>query len=107
MHISPLKQRKHNVEQIKDGKYPRPEEWQTNVTCEKFDQYDQEGCDAEYSIDATDLVLRYFRGTHFKHYYVAMQCEQCDKYTRVRDIPPTVLRGLSQATATFDGFSED
>jgi len=93
------------MELIKDGTYAHPEEWRVNTTCEKFDKYDQEGCGAEYTIDATDLVLRYFRGTHFAHYYTAIQCEQCDKYTRVRDVPLTVLRGLSRATATFDGFS--
>ncbi len=94
------------MERIKDGQYGQPDEWQANAICEKFDKYDQEGCGAEYSIDAADLVLRYFRGTHFEHYYTAIQCEQCEKYTRVRDVPPKILRGLNRATATFDGFSD-
>jgi hypothetical protein len=94
------------MELIKDGTSIKPENWRTEVTCEKFDAYDKEGCGAEYRIDATDLVLRYFRGTHFQHYYTAIQCEQCEKYTRVHDVPPNVLRGLSRATATFDGFED-
>lgn len=94
------------MELVKDGIYARPEEWRASVVCEKFDQYDQEGCGAEYIIDATDLVLRYFRGTHFEHHYTAMQCGQCEKYNRVKDVPVGILRSLSRATATFDGFED-
>ena len=50
--------RKSNMELLKDGSFAQPENWQANVSCEKFDQYDKEGCGAEYRIDATDLVLR-------------------------------------------------
>jgi hypothetical protein len=95
------------MELVKDGTYGKPEDWKAEVTCKKFDAYDRKGCGAEYIIDATDLVLRYFRGTHFVHYYSAVQCEQCEKYTRVHDVPVKILRGLSRATATFDGFSDD
>ena len=94
------------MEVLKDGTQERPEDWKKTVSCEKFDKYDREGCGAEYSIDATDLVLRYFRGTHFQHFYTAIQCEQCEKFTRVYDVPSKIVKGLSRAAATFDGFSD-
>jgi hypothetical protein len=100
------------MEKIKDGKYANiQEEWTQEVECKKFDGHDSEGCGAAYIVDPTDLVLRYFKGTHSYNYYTAMQCEQCDKYTRVFDVPKMVLKAIYTAEnkkkATFDGFGEN
>lgn len=99
------------MEKIKDGKYANIQsEWRKEVECKKFDQYDNEGCGAVYRIDPTDLVLRYFKGTHSQKYYTAIQCEQCDKYTRVSSVPQMVLKLVfteeNKKKATFDGFGE-
>lgn len=98
------------MELIKDGKFSNPEEWRATVACEKFDKFDTEGCGAEYSVEPSDLVLRYFYGTHFQNYYTAIRCQQCDKYTRVNDVPPPVLKLVytpeNEAAATFDGFDD-
>ncbi len=100
------------MEKVKDGKYANiQEEWRETVECRQFDKFDDEGCGAEYVVEPADLVLRYFKGTHSKHYYTAMRCEQCDKYTRVYDIPEMVLKAIYTAKnikkATFDGFSDE
>lgn len=98
------------METIKDGAYGEPEKWQAEVECKKFDKYDEKGCGAVYRVDPTDLVLRYFEGTHFTHYYTAFQCVQCMKHTRVKDVPKpivnTVFTDENKKKATFDGFSE-
>jgi hypothetical protein len=98
------------MEVLQDGKYGSPEAWAAVIACEKFDQHDVEGCGAELQIEASDLVLRFFEGTHFRHYYTAARCPQCDKYTRVKDVPGPILRQVknpkAEASASFDGFSE-
>lgn len=98
------------MEVIKHGNSESPEEWQSNLTCAKFDKYDREGCGAELQIEADDLVLRYFRGSHFIHYYTAIQCPECRKFTRVYELPERVLEYVqtpeNKEAATFDGFED-
>ncbi len=98
------------MEIIKHGNSGVVEDWRADVTCEQFDQYDREGCGAVLSINAEDLVLRYFKGTHFRHDYTAIQCPECDKHTRVRGVPRSVLKLVRTeeaiAAATFDGFQD-
>ena len=95
---------------LKHGKYGDIKDWRQNIACVKFDKYDTEGCGAEYSIETDDLVLRYFKGTHFRHYYTAIRCLECNKYTRVHDIPSPILSRVltpaNKAKATFDGFED-
>lgn len=98
------------MEVLQSGIYGSPEEWNQVVVCQKFDEYDSDGCGAELSIAADDLVLRYFRGTHFKHHYTAICCPECAKYNRVLDVPKPVLQLVytdeNYAAATFDGFKD-
>ncbi len=98
------------MELLKHGKFGNSDEWKQNATCEKFDRYDTEGCGAEYSVEAGDLVLRYFKGTHFRHYYTAIRCLECNKHTRVHNVPPPILSQVltpdNKKGATFDGFED-
>ena len=98
------------METLKDGVLANIADWCVTVTCEQFDKYDVEGCGAEYSVEASDLVLRYFKGTHFLHYDTAIRCWQCTKFTRVFDLPAVVLDQVytpeNEAAATFDGFED-
>ncbi len=98
------------MEVIEHGSMPVAEEWREDIICQKFDEYDTVGCDAELRIEASDLVLRYFKGTHFRHYYTAIQCPECNKFTRVQNIPSTILEvaytGEKRTAATFDGFED-
>ena len=42
-----------------------------------------DGCGAILEVEEKDLVLRYWLGTHFQHFYAAVKCPACGKYTRV------------------------
>lgn len=88
------------------------ETWSIDINCAKFDEHDEKGCGAKLKIVASDLKWRYWEGSHFNHYYLAVQCPECGKFTRVSTklVPPTVFAKLDKAakkhTATFDGFSD-
>lgn len=94
---------------LKEGIVPAPEIWSEEVTCRAKDKHDSEGCGAVLKITTTDLVLRYWKGAYFTHYYTAIQCPRCLKFNRVFP-PETVWRLLhsneNKARATFDGFSD-
>ena len=94
---------------IKEGNVP--EIFEQEVTCEKYfnDSYDLDGCGAVLRIQEADLVLRYFFGTHFRHYYPAVKCPRCGKFTSVK-VPSPVFERInteeSYQKATFDGFDD-
>lgn len=98
---------------LKDGKMGNPEHWKTKVICHKKDKYDKDGCEAEMEVTATDLVLMYWHGTHWPHYYVAVKCPQCGKYTPPGkgNVPEPIFEKINtlenQNMAIFDGFSDD
>ena len=97
------------MEIVKEGSIPSPELWCEEVTCNAKDKHDKEGCGAVLKITATDLVLAYWEGTHFNHYYTAIKCTRCLKYNRVSP-PETVWGPLhmhdNKRNAVFDGFSD-
>lgn len=95
----------------KEGKVPRnPRSWRTDITCEKKDQYDENGCGAIFEIREEDLKILYWHGTHFRHYYTATECPCCLKYNRVFSLPQNILRRVdtkeNRKNAIFDGLSE-
>ena len=97
---------------VKDGEVGNPDKWKAEVTCEKKDKFDTNGCSAVLSIILKDMIMMYFEGTHFRHYYTAIKCPRCGKYNRVKDVPVPVLKKFGYDTARrrksaiFDGFSE-
>lgn len=96
---------------LKHGKIGDLAHWKTVVSCGKKDAYDEVGCGAELEIAKEDLVLMYWHGTHFPHYYGAVKCPQCGKYNKVKDIPDStwgeVATPKNKKGAKFDGFSEE
>ncbi|HVY73060.1 MAG TPA: hypothetical protein VG984_03380 [Candidatus Paceibacterota bacterium] len=98
------------MEIVKEGSVPPPELWTTTLTCSKDDEHDKkQGCGTQLKAGPPDLVLMYFRGTHFHHYYTAVQCPRCMKYNRV--CPPEVVwrpvhTPENKANAIFDGFQD-
>ena len=98
------------MEVVKDGKVGNPDNWKIEVVCEKKDKFDKDGCGAILAVTAEDLVMMYWHGTHFRHYYSGIMCSQCGKYNKVRDVPRPVWIKFSTAEnkdkAIFDGFSE-
>ena len=89
---------------LKDGSVGDPAYWKRKVVCEKFDEYDKEGCGAELEIGEKDLVHMYFEGEYFPHSYAAIKCPQCGKYTRVNDVPDPIWQKVKKITAMFDGW---
>lgn len=94
---------------IQNGEYPL-EDFRATVACQQVDEYDPKGCGNVYQISFDDLVLRSWKGTHFFHYYAAICCPNCGKYTRVGGLPRNVQYKLftaeRKAGATFDGFAD-
>ena len=84
--------------------------WTAEVTCAKSDKLDkEESCGAVLEVFEEDLVVRYWKGTHFTHHYAAIKCPRCGKYTAVKNVPISVRERVLVAkkkNATFDGFSE-
>ena len=95
------------VEVKKEGEVPL--HFRMEVRCEKFDNYDTSGCGAILEVKESDLVLRYWQGSHFNHYYAAVKCPCCGKYTKIK-VPSTVFERIDTAEnrkkAVFDGFSD-
>lgn len=84
--------------------------WETEVECHKFDEYDEiRPCGAILKISKNDLILRYFEGSYVDHYYAAIQCPYCGKYTKVK-VPDIIWKKISTPKklekATFDGLSD-
>lgn len=82
--------------------------WQGEITCQRWDEYDLvAGCGAILSVTETDFVAMYYMGDFFPHYYIAVQCPQCKKYVKVRNIPKALHRSFltpeRKAEAVFDG----
>ena len=84
--------------------------WRTKVVCRKRDQFDSEGCGAQLAVTEKDLVMMYYLGTHFQHFYAAVKCPLCGHYTAPRDIPGPVWSRLDtaakRAKAVFDGVTD-
>lgn len=97
------------MEVIRDGNIGNPDDWKTEVTCEKKGGSDKDGCDAVLSITAKDLIMMYWEGTHFRHDYPAIRCPQCGKYNSVK-VPDLVWEKFNTSKnrdeSIFDGFSE-
>lgn len=100
---------------VKDGKYGEelkidPATWQATASCLKTDEYDKEGCGAEMEVAFKDLVLMYWRGTHFRHYYIAIRCPQCEKYNKII-VPVPIWNKIfsddNKKMAIFDGFADN
>ena len=95
----------------KEGKFGRPKMWKANVVCGKQDEFDQAGCGAELVVRPKDLFLAYWKGTHFRHYYTAVNCPRCGKLTRIKAVPEPILKKVrtekNKQEAVFDGFSDE
>jgi len=98
------------MEIVKDGNIGNPDDWKAEVKCDKNDKYDKDGCGAVLSIAAADLVMMYWYGSHFLHFYTAVRCPQCGKYNEVK-VPNLVWEKFNTAKnqnkAIFDGFSDE
>ena len=97
---------------VKDGKIGDLKNWKMKLVCEKKDKYDEkEGCGAELEITKADILIMYWHGTHFPHYYSAVKCPQCGKYIETGGIPKPLWEELAtpknKADAIFDGFSQE
>lgn len=84
--------------------------WETEVKCQKYDEYDDiKPCGAILKISKNDLILRYFEGSHVNHYYAAIQCPCCGKYTNIK-VPDIIWKKIftpkKVEKATFDGLSD-
>lgn len=81
--------------------------WKAVVRCRKTNKHDTEKpCGAELEIRAKDLLLMYWWGTHFAHYYAAFACSLCKKITGV-DVPEAIFDDLckrKKRSARHDGF---
>ena len=95
---------------LKDGEHGPPEDWSEELTCKKRDKYDKKGCGAVLQVTFEDLVMMYWHGTHFPHYYSAVKCPQCGKYNATKNLPnPLWVKFNTKARrrkAVFDGFSD-
>lgn len=54
---------------LKEGSIPEAKDWKAITQCSKKDEFDQNGCGAELEIIEQDLILMYFEGSHFNHYF--------------------------------------
>ncbi len=82
--------------------------WQGEVICKQWDEYDRvEGCGTVLLVTENDFVVMYYMGDFFPHHYIAVQCPQCKKYVKVRNIPEALcgsfLTPEREADAIFDG----
>lgn len=96
------------MEVIQAGEY---ENWQTEIICKKWDEHDRvEGCGAKLRITEEDFVPRFYKGTHFRHNYIAVQCPSCGKYVNAGKIPQPLIRRFwteeREKAATFDGVTD-
>lgn len=98
---------------VKSGMVPKPlilSAWKASITCEKKDTPDSKGCGAILEVEAKDLIMMYWKGSHFDHHYAAVKCPCCDKYNRVKEFPDALWQKFStaerRAKAIFDGFSD-
>jgi hypothetical protein len=91
-----------------DGSVGDPEVWREAVTCHKQSKRDG-GCGAVFEAGPKDLVVMYWKGTLFNHYYLAVQCPQCGKYNAVYGVPEHIWEEVNnpenRKNAIFDGFS--
>lgn len=101
------------MEVIKEGSVPESVAWgmwKKEVTCEKKDKPDTNGCGAILRISAGDLCMMYWKGTHSHKYYTATRCPRCLKFNRVFDVPANVLEKVNtprtRKHAIFDGFGD-
>lgn len=97
------------VEVIREGNVPVV--FEEEVTCARYfkDRNDSDGCGVVLRVREEDLVLRYYFGSHFKHYYAAVKCPRCGKYTRVPITKPVWERVNTDENckkSTFDGFDD-
>jgi len=81
--------------------------WRGYVSCEKRHEHEQPGCGAVLEIESGDLTLMYWEDRASQHFYPAVRCPLCGKYTEAPRVPKTILenlvRSLGQAKAVFDG----
>lgn len=54
-----------------------PNAWKKAV-CHKRDKYDSDGCKAELSLEYNDLIVLFWKGSHFPHFYSGYICPACD-----------------------------
>jgi len=97
---------------VKCGHVPKSltwDAWKARVTCKKQDKYDSKGCEAVLEITVGDLVMLYWKGTHFTHYYAAVKCPCCGKHNAV-ELSDTIWKRFNvyanRRKAIFDGFSD-
>jgi hypothetical protein len=88
------------------------ENWKAVAVCVRDDKYDEaKPCGAEIEFTVKDLVVRYYKGTHFRHYYIAIVCPRCNKHVRIFSAPMVVYKAArseeNDKKATWDGFADD
>src|SRR3989338_6617129 len=98
---------------VKTGTVTKPpamSDWTASVTCEKKDKPDTNGCGAILEVKATDLIMMYWKGSHFDHHYAAVKCLCCNKYNKAKELPYALWEKFNtaerRAKAIFDGFSD-
>ncbi len=77
---------------LKLGTIKSIEEWSAKVDCQS--------CNAELEVKATDLVKAIWYGTHFEHYYTAIQCPLCDALVQVTEVPPPIDKTVTKRVDT-------
>ena len=100
------------VKVVETGRIPLSKDWTTRVTCKQHSRSKKEGagCGAVLEVGASDLMLMFWRGTHFAHYYAAVRCPCCGKYNFVHNAPKPIWEKLNtpenQQKAIPDGHDE-
>jgi phage FluMu protein Com len=87
--------------------------WKATVRCAKRDKQDRKGCGTVVQVTQKDLIMLFWRGSHYPHYYLGVQCPTCGKYNVTKDkddVPEWIWKKFNTARgkkkAIFDGFSD-
>jgi len=71
---------------VKEGNTPSLRKWKVIVKCSGCGTDRGKGCGAELEVKFKDLVMMHWYGTHFPHYYIAVKCPMCFKFTSVETL---------------------
>jgi hypothetical protein len=84
--------------------------WKGYVSCEKHHDHEREGCGAVMEVEEGDLILMYWEDRSLEHFYPAVRCPLCGKYTEVKNVPMAVFErtvdSLKKGKTVFDGYSQ-
>jgi hypothetical protein len=84
--------------------------WKGYVSCGKHHDHEKQGCGAVMEVEEADLILMYWEDASSEHFYPAVRCPLCGKYSEANDVPKSVFErmvdSLKKGKALFDGYSQ-